>query len=183
MSEEEFNSVMSGFVPPPKTKSTEYHEVTERARLPNSFDWRRRGAVTGVKSQGKCGSCWAFASNGALEGAYFLKYGQLKSFSEQNILDCVRPYNDGCYDGNSHMAWNFIHANDGVSANNVYPYVAKKGRCQSKPKDSRAKVQRIISIRSGDEEALKHAVATIGPITVSIDASKYPRKLNVRLKF
>lgn len=172
MSEEEFNSIMNGFEPKYSDTETEYHEVPHRAGIPKSIDWRRKGAVTSVKNQKHCGSCWTFGSNGALEGAYFRKYGKLKSFSEQNILDCVKPDHKGCYGGNFHMAWNFIHKHGGVSTYNEYPYTAKKGHCQSKPKDKKANVKSFVRIKEGDEKALTHAIATIGPITVSIDASE-----------
>ena len=56
--------------------------------LPASIDWSTKGAVTGVKDQGNCGSCWSFSATGALEGAYQIKYGSLVSFSEQNLVSC-----------------------------------------------------------------------------------------------
>lgn len=62
---------------------------------PPSVDWQARGAVTPVKQQGHCGSCWSFSTTGALEGAHFVKYGTLKSYSEQNLVDCDDADN-GC---------------------------------------------------------------------------------------
>lgn len=132
MHDDEFNSIMNGFVPHTSSKSpkAKSHAVPHGAKIPKSIDWRKKGYVTDVKNQKQCGSCWAFGSNGALEGAYFRKHHKLISFSEQNILDCVKKDQKQCYGGNFQMAWNYIKSHGGVDTFKSYPYTAKKGNSE-----------------------------------------------------
>jgi cathepsin L len=77
-----------------------HHAPSDKASLPASVDWVSAGAVTPVKNQGNCGSCWSFSTTGALEGAYYLKYGQLLSFSEQQLVSCdINGGDAGCNGG------------------------------------------------------------------------------------
>lgn len=97
--------------------------------LPTSIDWVTKGAVTGVKDQGSCGSCWSFSTTGALEGAYYNKYGSLESFSEQNFVDCDTRANGGsgdhgCNGGLMDNAFSWAKKNGGVCTEAAYPYVS-----------------------------------------------------------
>lgn len=81
--------------------------------LPASIDWSSRGAVTKVKDQGQCGSCWAFSTTGALEGAYQRKFGSLKSFSEQQLVSCDDS-DSGCNGGLMENAFDWVTKNGGI---------------------------------------------------------------------
>ena len=97
----------------------------------DDFDWTTKGAVTGVKDQKQCGSCWAFSTTGSLEGVYYLKNGNLESFSEQMLVDC--DTNDyGCGGGLMNNAFQWIQDNGGIEKESDYPYTAKDGTCREK---------------------------------------------------
>ena len=142
-------------------------------KIAESTDWREKGAVTGVKNQGQCGSCWSFSATGSLEGQHFLKKGTLVSLSEQNLVDCSTKYgNHGCEGGLMDNAFRYIKANGGIDTEESYPYQAHDELCRFKEADVGATDSNYVDIPQGDEEALTQAIASVGPISVAIDASK-----------
>lgn len=144
---------------------------SQNVRVPASVDWREKGAVSHIKDQGACGSCWSFSTTGTIEGQYALKTGHLKTFSEQNIVDCAWNGNQGCDGGFQHFAYQYIMENGGLETDSAYPYIMQNGYCHYASRESNVKVKSYVKIPEGDEKALAEAVATIGPISVSIDAS------------
>lgn len=144
-----------------------------KVSLPKSIDWRQKGAVTAVKDQGDdCGSCWSFSTTGALEGQYFRKTGKLISLSEQNLIDCTNPHGYSKCSGRSrHDAFEWIKDHGGIETEKSYPYKGVGGSCKYERKYSSATLRKYIDIRKGDEKKLQEAIATIGPISIAVDAS------------
>nr|XP_045614372.1 procathepsin L-like isoform X2 [Procambarus clarkii] len=153
------NNVGSTYIPPDGD-----------VQLPSTVDWRLKGAVTGVKSQGQCASGWAFATTGSLEGQHFRRWGRLLSLSEQNLLDCCHLCY-GCQGGRMDYAFTTIQQNGGIDSESYYPYEARNNVCRYNPSMAVSKVVGYMSIPPGDEQALKAAVANVGPVAVAIDAS------------
>jgi len=171
---EEVNTLLNGYNATIKMESKS-RRVFEKlgSKLPPFVDWRTKGAVTPVKDQAKCGSCWSFSTTGSLEGQHFLKTGHLVSLSEQNLMDCSVPYgNHGCNGGDMDPALQYVTDNNGISTEAAYPYEAKDGECRYSSAFKGATAQGFVDVQPGDEEALQEALATIGPISVAIDASK-----------
>jgi len=139
---------------------------------PASIDWRTKGAVTTVKDQGQCGSCWTFSSTGAMEGAWAISKGQLIDLAEQELVDCagLKYGSMGCNGGQMEGAFKFIIEN-GQCAASSYPYTAKDGTCHSC--SAVAHATSCSDVKPNDQLSLKAAVAK-QPVAVAIEAdTKY----------
>ncbi|XP_019731833.1 digestive cysteine proteinase 2 [Hippocampus comes] len=142
-------------------------------QVPESLDWRLYGAVTPVKDQAICGSCWSFATTGALEGALFLKTGSLQVLSQQMLVDCTWGFgNNGCDGGEEWRAYEWIMKHGGIATTETYgAYMGMNGFCHANASQLTAQVQDYTNVTSGDAEALRLALFKNGPVAISIDAA------------
>ncbi|ELR20475.1 cathepsin L, putative [Acanthamoeba castellanii str. Neff] len=140
-------------------------------RHPVSLDWRIWGAVQAVKNQGSCGSCYAFSAIGALETAHWRKHNTLPDLSEQHIVDCTREYgNGGCSGGWMHTAFKWLQEKGGAVSQADYPYTNRVGTCQHASKPKATYLAKYVRIGAGNEQQLLDAVATVGTVSVAINA-------------
>ena len=158
----------------------QYEVLVDVTELPSSVDWRKEGAVTPVKNQGQCGSCWSFSTTGALEGAYFNKYGTLLSFSEQQLVDCDTLRNGGkdhgCKGGLMDNAFSWISKNGGLCVETEYPYVSGTtttgGTCQTTcTAISNSKVVDFVDVTPSSDDAMMTALSK-RPVSIAIEADQ-----------
>lgn len=156
------------------TPSGEYHNF-EGIETPDAVDWVTEGAVTNVKNQGSCGSCWAFSTTGSLEGACYVKNKQLTSLSEEELVQCDRSRDNGCQGGLMDYAFQFIKENGGVASEAAYPYTSGsgvRGTCSSsKSANPAATVASYTDVTPDNVDALKAALAQ-QPVSVAVEADK-----------
>ncbi|KAL7002664.1 Cysteine protease rd19a [Sarracenia purpurea var. burkii] len=146
--------------------------------LPTDFDWRDHGAVTPVKNQGSCGSCWSFSATGALEGANFLTTGKLVSLSEQQLVDCDHECDpdepgscdSGCNGGLMNSAFEYSLKAGGLMREEDYPYTGTdRGTCKFDKTKIVASVANFSAV-SLDEDQIAANLVKNGPLAVAINA-------------
>jgi len=172
MTHEEFKQTIIPKVKRPSDDGATFTHQMSGKDVPAAIDWRQKGAVTAVKDQGVCGSCYAFGSVGSIEGAFAIKNGKLISLSEQQIVDCA--WNDalevqGCNGGFASVVMQWIINNGGLATEASYPYLMQDGFCRANDLSSGIQLKAYVNV-TGGEAGLLDAVA-IGPVAVAIDAS------------
>lgn len=148
--------------------------------LPSSVNWIDDGAVSPVKDQGQCGSCWSFSTTGAIEGAYYIKTNKLQLFSEQQLVDCDTIRNGGkdmgCNGGLMDNAFKWIEKNGGLCSELDYPYFSgdttKSGTCDKSCKVVEgSQVKGIVDVPPSDDNAMMSAIYK-QPVSVAIEADQ-----------
>lgn len=145
-----------------------------------SVDWVKAGAVTPVKNQGQCGSCWSFSTTGALEGAYFIRYGKLISFSEQELVSCDNRQNGGkdmgCNGGLMDNAFNWIEKNGGLCTEEAYPYTSgttkSAGTCETSCTNvEKSQIQSFADVPPKSDDEMM-ATLNVQPVSIAIQADQ-----------
>ena len=167
--QKEMDSIM-GYLSLERIQDTPYaeYEPTNEA----SVDWVAKGAVTEVKNQGSCGSCWSFSTTGAMEGAHFIATGELVSLSEQNLVSCAHNGNLGCMGGMMDRAFTWTESNP-LETEADYPYRGWLGSmsCDYDSSKGSVSVSSYYDVTPSDSDALKAAIAK-GPVSVAIQANQ-----------
>jgi C1A family cysteine protease len=179
LTKDEFRAKFKGLTPASETlkKKMPYrdHGVHQNYTAA-SIDWNDLGAVTPIKNQGQCGSCWAFSATEQLESDYFLSYGTLKELSPQQLTSCD-TLDAGCGGGNPINAWSYVNSFGGQESAASYPYTSgtttQSGSCKSNAKlvqeDVTSALGYMIS-SSPSQEANMLKQIEVGPMSVTVDA-------------
>ncbi|CAG5134258.1 unnamed protein product [Candidula unifasciata] len=170
LSEEEFKKMHLGFKPPVSLKRQWPQAKIPEGPIPDSWDWREHNAVTPVKNQGWCGSCWAFSTTGNIEGQWAINSPshQLLSLSEQELVDCDK-LDQGCNGGFMYDAYEAIKDLGGIETETDYKYTGEDGKCQFNKSEVVAKVTGAVNI-SKNEEDMAAWLYKNGPISIGINS-------------
>jgi len=157
----------------PKDKDPSSILKPKDVTIPTSFDWRDNGAVTPVKDQGQCGSCWAFSAVENVESMWILAgkaTNMTLKLSEQQVVDCDTS-DGGCDGGDTPTAYDYIISAGGIESDQDYPYHATDGHCKFDAKKVTAKIsQWKYATQRKDEQTLQQNLVSWGPMSICVDA-------------
>ena len=156
--------------------ATNFGHVMSSVAPSETVNWRKRGNyITPVKNQSSCGSCWTFSTTGCMESVTAIhgKHHPLYSLSEQQLVDCAQGFdNHGCEGGLTSHVFEYIRFNNGLMAEQDYPYKAKDGKCHFNPSEAVAFVKVVVNITRGSEDEIWDAVAFKNPVSVAFQVTE-----------
>jgi C1A family cysteine protease len=175
LSKEEFAARYFGYKKVSKEVPVAARLADPKAPLPTYFDWNNKGAVTPVKDQQQCGSCWAFSATEGVESAWFLAKRKLIELSPQQIVSCDTT-DQGCNGGDLPTAFAYI-ASSGLETEADYPYTSgngDSGTCNYNQQDTVASISGFkYATTTGNETAMQVAMLTVGPLSICVEADTW----------
>jgi C1A family cysteine protease len=183
MSPEEFKKLL-GYRPSGQRRASAVEVPEVRAdELPSSWDWRSKGAVTPVKNQGQCGSCWAFSTTEEIESMWFMNGGQLTPLSVQQIVSCD-TVDQGCNGGDTTTAYDYVKGAGGLETGADYPYRSMSGRNGVCMVDKTKFVVTVSnytyatppcqdSCNHQNEDLMQQNMYSTGPVSICLDAETW----------
>eukprot|EP01027_Heterolobosea_sp_BB2_P025350 GEZU01038903.1.p1 GENE.GEZU01038903.1~~GEZU01038903.1.p1 ORF type:complete len:354 (+),score=142.75 GEZU01038903.1:47-1108(+) len=147
------------------------------ANVPTDFDWREKGAVTSVKNQGQCGSCWAFSVTENIESMWILAgkgTNESVKLAPQQIVDCD-TVDDGCNGGDPPTAYEYVMKAGGLESEQDYPYTAEDGQCAFDKSKVVASISdwKMVAQNGTNEKIMPAALVSIGPLSICVDAASW----------
>lgn len=148
-------------------------EIIEKAgldKIPEHFDWRKYDAVSPVKDQGQCGSCWTFSTTGNLEAGARIHQRKALNISEQQLVDCAQAFNNhGCNGGLPSQAFEYVAYAPGIMTEEDYPYTAKNGNCVYDESKTVLDVIGSVNITALDEHEMAQALVGYQPVSIAFE--------------
>merc|ERR1719482_740773 len=160
---------LNGYKPSDEKRERNEEDLSKFGYIADSVNWVNKGAVTPVKNQGQCGSCWAFSTTGGVEGAHFISAGSLMSFSEQQLVDCDHYGDNGCNGGLMDHAFTYLEHYK-LMEESAYPYTARRGTCKYNAAEGRISVSTYHDVTRSAEGLM--TALNKQPVSVAIEADQ-----------
>lgn len=171
LTQDEFRGKYLGYKRSDRLRGTQGSFKYENTEPLDAIDWREKNAVTDVKNQQQCGSCWSFSATGSMEGIHAISSGKLVSLSEQELVDCDKTDN-GCGGGSMDQAFQWVISNGGIDTEADYAYTAEDGTCNTeKEKKHVVSISGFEDVPPSNEAAMKKALSG-QPVSIAIEADQ-----------